>query len=467
MGQIKNIKLHIVTDIKKTFAMAIAMNRLTRDLGKIPRLLSVCQQRNASSSSSSSSSLSYKFVVVGGGSGGLSIASYLARKFPNQVAVVEPSSSHYYQPMWTLVGAGLKDKEQSVRPMADVMPKKAKWIKEKVSHFAPEDNTVVTDQDTTLKYDFLVVALGLNLEFNQIPGLVEALDSDGVACNYSFDTVDKTHQALQNVREGNALFTLPNPPVKCLGAPQKIMYLAEEIFRKNGVRDKVQVTYKTPGGVLFAVEKYRNSLLKLCNERDIQIDLFRNLVSIDASRKEATFQCVDDTETPKREETIPYEFIHVTPPMGPVKALKSSALVDGSGFVDVDKESLQHTTYSNVFALGDCSNLPVSKTLAAVGSQSGVLRKNLMSLLKGKPMEGKYTGYASCPLITGSDKCILAEFDYSGLPRETFPVDQGVERTSMYHMKASVMPHIYWQMVLEGVWDGPETYRKMLHMGMV
>lgn len=351
--------------------------------------------------------------------------------------------------------------------MADVMPKNAAWIKEKVAHFSPEDNLVTTDQNKTLKYDFLVVALGLALEFQQIPGLVEALGTEGVGCNYSFDTVGHTYQALQKVREGNALFTLPNPPVKCLGAPQKIMYLAEEIFRKNGVRENVNVTYKTPGGVLFAVEKYRNSLLKLCAERNIQIDLFRNLVSIDAGRREATFQFVDDTESPKREETIPYEFIHVTPPMGPVEALKTSPLVDATGFVDVNKETLQHVTYPNVFSLGDCSNLPVSKTLAAVGSQSGVLRKNLMSALKGETLKGQYLGYASCPLITGSDKCILAEFDYSGLPRETFPVDQGVERRSMYYMKASVMPHIYWNMVLKGVWDGPETYRKILHVGRV
>ena len=131
------------------------------------------------------------------------------------------------------------------------------------------------------------------------------------------------------------------------------------------------------------------------------------------------------------------------------------------------RETFQHVKYPNVFSLGDCSNLPVSKTLAAVGSQSGVLRKNLRSALKGAPLESKYAGYASCPLITGSNKCILAEFDYSGMPRETFPVDQGNERRSMYAMKATVMPQIYWKMVLDGVWDGPETYRKIMHLGAV
>jgi len=447
----------------------MSLNKCIRSLASSPIRLLRLSQRPLSDhrqpTTDNRQSSSYKFVVVGAGSGGLAVASYLSRKFPNQVAVVEPSPQHYYQPIWTLVGAGLKDIQDSVKPTASVMPKNADWIQEKVSHFAPEDNFVVTEGDKKVSYDFLVVAMGIGLEFDRIPGLVAALGTEGVACNYSFDTVGHTYEQLQKVRTGNCLFTLPNPPIKCLGAPQKIMYLAEEIFRKNGVRDQVDVTYKTAGGALFAVEKYRNSLLKVCEERNINIDLFRNLVSIDHEKREATFQHLDDPSL--HEETLPYEFIHVCPPMGPVKELKASTLVDATGFVEVDKETLQHVNYPNVFSLGDCSNLPVSKTLAAVGSQSGVLRRNLMSVVKGEGLEAKYVGYASCPLITAADKCILAEFDYTGTPRETFPVDQGVERRSMYHMKADVMPHIYWKMVLEGRWDGPETYRKVMHMGRV
>jgi len=438
--------------------MSLSVHRYAKEL--VNRYVSFAR-RNVSSHSS------YKFVVVGGGSGGLSIASYLARQFPKQVAVVEPSLNHYYQPIWTLVGAGLKDIKESVRPMSTVMPKNSDWIQEKVTGFMPDEDIVVTESNKQLKYEFLVVAMGIHVDIDRLPGLRSALGTDGVACNYSYDTVGKTYHELCNFEEGNALFTLPNTPVKCLGAPQKIMYLADEIFRNNGVRDKANISYKTPGGLLFAVEKYRNSLLKVCAERDINVDLFRHLVGIDPSRKEATFECLDDTETTKRQETIPYEFIHVAPPMGPVAALKSSPIVDAAGFVDVHKETLQHVKYPNIFSLGDCSNLPVSKTLAAVGSQSGVLRKNLRSAVKGKPLESKYVGYASCPLITSSSKCILAEFDYSGTPRETFPVDQGKERRSMYTMKASVMPQIYWKMVLDGVWDGPETYRKIMHLGTV
>lgn len=408
---------------------------------------------------------SYKFVVLGGGSGGISMASSLARKFPKQVAVIEPSNDHFYQPIWTLVGAGLKDAKESVRPMVSVMPKKSVWIQEKVAGIEPGENYIVTNKDRKIKYDVLIVSLGLGVEFDKIPGLPEAIGTEGVGCNYTYETVNDTYKAIQNFKGGNALFTLPNTPIKCLGAPQKIMYLAEEIFQENDVRRKANVVFKSPLGALFGVEKYRNALLEVCRERSIQIDLFRNLISIDATKKEATFQFLDDPNTPQKTETLNYGFIHVTPPMGPLEVLKKSSIVDATGFVDINKETLQHVKYDNIFSLGDCSNLPVSKTLAAVGAQSGVLRQNIMSALEGKALDAKYVGYASCPLVTKSNKCILAEFDYSGQPRETFPVDQGKERSSMYHLKAMAMPELYWQVILRGLWNGPETYRKFMHLG--
>lgn len=410
---------------------------------------------------------SYKFVVAGGGAGGLSIASFLSRKFPNQVAVIEPNDYHYYQPMWTLVGAGLKDLDESIRSMSTVMPRNVKWIKENAVKFDPRNNSVLTQSDRQIEYDYLIVALGIQLQFDKLPGLTEALGTDGVGCIYSVETVKDTFRALQKFNGGEAFFTLAATPVKCLGAPQKIMYLADEIFRKNGCRDKSNLTYKTPAGFLFAVEKYRNSLMKVCQERDIKVDLFRHLIEIDASRKEVTFEYTDDVNTPRKTENLKYDFIHVTPPMGPYPVLKESLLADDFGFVNVDKETCQHVTYQNVFSLGDCSNLPNSKTAAAVAAQSKVIQKNLISLVDGKPLNEKYNGYASCPLVTSSKTCILAEFDYSGLPRETFPIDQGIERRSMYYLKANVMPEIYWNLLLRGYWHGPEPARQLMHFGKV
>ncbi|KAJ8311640.1 hypothetical protein KUTeg_010995 [Tegillarca granosa] len=240
-----------------------------------------------------------------------------------------------------------------------------------------------------ISYNYLVIAMGMQLNYGDIKGLVEALKNDDRVCsNYSPVYVQKTYPALLNFQGGNAIFTFPNTPIKCAGAPQKIMYLAEEIFRKNGKRDNTKVIFNTSLGVIFGVKKYADRLSEIIQKRNIEVNFKTNLIEVKPETSEA------------------------------------SSLVNEAGFLDVRKDTLQHTKYPNIFGIGDCTSLPTSKTAAALH---------------------RYDGYTSCPLITGRGKCILAEFDYDAQPLETFPIDQGKERWTMYHMKKDVMPPIYWQ----------------------
>ena len=132
--------------------------------------------------------------------------------------------------MWTLVGGGLKDLSQSGKPMSEVLPRKAEWIKDKVVTFDPDNNRVTTQEGHEIDYEFLVVAMGIQLNYDRIKGLNEALETPGVGSNYSVKHVDKTWKAIQEFKSGNALFTFPNTPIKCAGAPQKIMYITERIL---------------------------------------------------------------------------------------------------------------------------------------------------------------------------------------------------------------------------------------------
>lgn len=406
---------------------------------------------------------SYKFVVVGGGTGGLSAASFLSRKFgKGQVAVVEPADKHFYQPMWTMVGGGVKTKEQSMRTMASVMPKSVDWKKERAVTFDPENNLVTTEGGTNLEYEYLVVAMGLQLNFHALKGLTEAIADDPmVCCNYSYDTVDKTFKALQNFKSGNAIFTFPSTPIKCAGAPQKIMYLAEDYFRRNGKRNNATVMYNTPQTVIFGAPKYAARLVEICKKRDIKVNLKHTLVEIRHEKKEADFRLENDEIV-----TFPYEMMHVPPPMGPPDMIKASPLAGESGFVTVNKGTCQHTKYPNVFGLGDCTDIPTSKTAAAIAAQTGTLKKTIRSVMHGHQPTPSYDGYTSCPLVTGYGKLILAEFDFNLEALETFPLDQGKERRSMYHLKKDVMPELYWNALIKGLWNGPRTYRKMMHLGM-
>ncbi|XP_016133228.1 sulfide:quinone oxidoreductase, mitochondrial-like isoform X3 [Sinocyclocheilus grahami] len=308
----------------------------------------------------------YKVLVLGGGSGGITMAARMKRKVGAQnVGIVEPSEVHYYQPIWTLVGAGAKSVASSGRSTASVIPSGVTWVKSKVAEFDPKNNTVHTDSGKKISYDYLIVALGLELHYEKIKGLPEGFEHPKIGSNYSVKTVEKTWNALKNFKEGNALFTFPNTPVKCGGAPQKIMYLSDAFLRKTGKRSKANIIYNTPLPKLFGVKKYADALWEIVKKRDLNINLRHNLIEVRADKQEAVFENLDK---PGETEVYKYEMIHVTPPMGPPAVLKGSSLDDAAGWLDVNKNTLQHKTYANVFGIGDCTNLPTAKTAAALRS---------------------------------------------------------------------------------------------------
>jgi sulfide:quinone oxidoreductase len=389
----------------------------------------------------------FDVLVVGGGTGGLTVASQLLEQQPGlTLAIIEPSEKHYYQPLWTLVGGGVFPKEESERNQGDFIPAGATWIRDRVETFDPEGKEVALASGERVAYDTLVVAAGLQIDWGKIPGLSENLGKNGVCSNYGYDTVDFTWNAIRSFRGGNAIFTQPNTPIKCGGAPQKIMYLAEDHFRRAGVRERAHIEFFLPPPKIFGVEKYGNALARLCDERGIERVHRHEIVEIRGDEKVAVFANLDTGE--KLEQ--PFDLLHVTPPMSAPDFLKASPLAAETGFVEVDKLTLQHVRYADVFALGDCSSLPTSKTGAAIRKQAPVLVENLLAYRRKAPLAATYDGYTSCPLVTGYGRLILAEFDYDGQPAESFPFDQSQERYSMYALKAYGLPQMYWHGMLRG-----------------
>uniref|UniRef100_A0A480MDW3 Sulfide:quinone oxidoreductase, mitochondrial n=2 Tax=Sus scrofa TaxID=9823 RepID=A0A480MDW3_PIG len=307
----------------------------------------------------------YEVLVLGGGSGGITMAARMKRRVgAENVAIVEPSERHFYQPIWTLVGAGIKQLSSSGRPTASVIPSGVEWIKARVVDLNPDKNCIHTDNGKEISYRYLIIALGIQLDYEKIKGLPEGFDHPKIGSNYSFRTVEKTWKALQDFKEGNAIFTFPNTPVKCAGAPQKIMYLSEAYFRKTGRRSKANIIFNTSLGAIFGVKKYADALQEIIRERNLTINYKQNLIEVRADKQEAVFENLDK---PGETQVISYEMLHVTPPMSPPDVLKTSPVADAAGWVDVDKDTLQHKRYPNVFGIGDCTNLPTSKTAAAVG----------------------------------------------------------------------------------------------------
>ncbi|KAG6832382.1 hypothetical protein H0H92_002650 [Tricholoma furcatifolium] len=349
----------------------------------------------------------FKVLVVGGGSAGLSVAQQIYNRFAaagtplnaGDVAIADGSDYHYYQvslipwytntlrlqlalhqPGWTLVGSGLRPKSDFSAPLAPLIPSHIAYIPENVQTFSPKTSSVTTVTGRDLAYDALVVATGLQINWNAIKGLSTALAdaNSGVSSIYSYETCEKVWDDIESLRSGQAIFTQPAGIIKCAGAPQKIMWMAWDRFRQTERGDKIKVDFYTGMPTMFAVKKYSDALNTLRLERGVGGHFQQSLVAVDSSNRKATFKKSDETLV-----EVDYTLLHVTPPMGPLDTLKASPIVDSAGWVDVDKSTLRHNNpeYGNIFALGDCSSLPTSKTAAAITAQTPVLTENLFSVM--------------------------------------------------------------------------------------
>ncbi|KAF8960508.1 hypothetical protein BDZ97DRAFT_1665663 [Flammula alnicola] len=414
--------------------------------------------------SSSNTASKYKVVVVGGGNAGITVASQIYNRFkqagkalnPGDIAIVDANQYHYYQVCSTLVSSGIRQKEGTRRPLNSVIPQHISHISENVKSFSPESSSLTTASGSDIKYDTLVVAAGLQINWNAIEGLPEALadPNSGVASIYSYETCDKTWREIEKIKSGNAIFTQPAGVVKCAGAPQKIMWMAWDRLRRTGRFGDVKVDFYTGMPTMFSVKKYSDALNELREQRGVGGHFQHNLVAVDPENRQATFKNAEGNLV-KAE----YTMLHVTPPMGPLDFIKGSPIADATGWVSVDQYILQHTDprFSNVFALGDCSSLPTSKTIAAITSQAPVLTENLFSFMdSGKVGKATYDGYTSCPLLTGYGELMLAEFKYGGEPKETFSalMDQGKSQRLFYYLKKDIFPAAYWNFMLQGKWFG-------------
>ncbi|KAI2621810.1 FAD/NAD(P)-binding domain-containing protein [Hypoxylon sp. NC1633] len=409
----------------------------------------------------------HRVVIVGGGTAGVTVAAQLQRSSElekKDIAILDPAQTHHYQPGWTLVGSGLKPLGEMHRPMSDVIPKGVKHYPLRVSTFDPENNAIKTSEGVDVSYDYLIVAPGLETNFAAISGLEVALQDPAsqVSSIYSDKTVETVWKNVQAFKKGPAIFTQPAGIIKCAGAPQKIMWMALSQWKRDGVRDNIDITFATGAPAMFAVPKYSQALEDLRKQRNVGGLFQHNLIKVDPKKKVATFKNLADGAKGALVEKE-FGFLHVVPPQKPWDWIAKSKLADAAGWVDVDKSTTQHTKYKNVFSLGDASSLPNSKTAAAITSQAPVLISNLLAAMRGKELKSAYDGYASCPLLTGHNELMLCEFKYGGVPRETFARILGGQETPnrlFYHLKKDFFPYAYWNYFLGGTWYGSSGFFK-------
>jgi sulfide:quinone oxidoreductase len=399
--------------------------------------------------------LSHDIVIIGGGSAGIAVAaSLLARRADLDIAIIEPADIHYYQPGWTLVGAGTFDPRLTRRDMASLIPEGVKWIKGAVAAFEPASNAVILEGCRVVNYKRLIVAPGIKLNWDAIEGLPQTLGRNGVTSNYRYDLAPYTWELVQKFSAGKAIFTQPPMPIKCAGAPQKAMYLACDHWLGTGRLGSIDVEFCNAGAVLFGVPDYVPALMEYVKRYGITLSFGQNLKAIDGPAKTAWFT---HTDADGRTEIIEkrFDMIHVVPPQSAPDIIRVSPLANAAGWVDVDQYTLRHKNYGNIYSLGDVMSAPNAKTAAAARKQAPVVAENVLidMGLVNEPRNAVYDGYGSCPLTVEKGKIVLAEFGYGGKRLPSFPkwiIDDLKPSRAAWFLKERVLPPVYWRAMLRG-----------------
>ncbi|MCK4121126.1 MULTISPECIES: NAD(P)/FAD-dependent oxidoreductase [Ralstonia solanacearum species complex] len=389
-------------------------------------------------------------LIIGGGAAGIGVAASLRRRRPQlDIAIIEPSDAHYYQPAWTLVGGGAFDAGRTVRQTDALIPAGVRRIRASATHIDTETHRVSLDDGRSVRYSQLIVSPGLRLAWERIDGLEAALGQHGVTSNYRFDLAPYTWSLVRSLRSGRALFTQPAMPIKCAGAPQKAMYLACDHWRRAGVLDRIDVEFNLTGTTLFGVEAFVPALMRYVEHYRAGLAFSSTLVAVDGPARTAWFEHKNaDGETVRAAKR--FDLLHAVPPQVAPAFIAQSGLGDAAGWCEVDPATLQHVRHADVFSLGDACSTPNAKTAAAVRKQAVVVAENLLAHRDRQPLPTRYDGYGGCPLTVERGKVVLAEFGYGGKLLPTFPLAPTVARQSAWWLKTTVLPWLYWNGLLKG-----------------
>lgn len=371
-------------------------------------------------------STSARIVIAGAGAAGLTAASRLAEALTGaSITLIDTRKQHYYQPGFTLVGGGIKPANYVVSETREYVPQGVEWIEERVAEFDPDGNKVVTTSGRAVPYDFLIVSTGLTLEYGLIEGMDEKLiGQHGIGSIYhSPEAAAATWQVMSAFADngGRGVFMRPATEMKCAGAPLKYTFITEDWLQRRGNRSKAEMVYNSNNKALFSVPIVSEKVRMLFQERGIKMNHDRTLLAIDPGKRIATFN------SPQGKQEEPYDFLHVIPPMLAPEPVRNSPLRwqtgpwASEGWMEVDKGSLRHVRYPNIFGVGDIAGVPKGKTAASVKWQVPVAIDHLVAELNGKTSDALYAGYTSCPLITRLGQAMLVEFDYQNNLTPSFP----------------------------------------------
>lgn len=387
----------------------------------------------------------HQVVVVGGGNGGLSVAGRLRRAGMTDIAVVEPSQTHYYKPLFSHIAGGTARASEAVRPQADVMPDGVGWIPDAVNAVDPQNRRVHLASGDTLRYDQLILSPGIRNDWDAVPGLDEAMNSPHGASNYDFALARKASQLLRSMRSGTVVFVQAPGPASCAGAAQKPMYQACAYWRAMNVLHDIHVVLLVPTPTIFGIPEIDAELQRSIDEYDIDVRTGTVLHEVDPDERTIVFGS-DEGER----QQLRYDLLMVEPPQKAPEWIRASGLADDEGFVAVDPRTLRSTTHPDIWALGDAAGTANSKSGGALRKQTKVLAENLRAVVDGRDPASAYDGYGVCPFTVSRSTAVFAEFDDQLRLMPSLWRSSYRESRMNWIIDRQIFPQVYWHMILQG-----------------
>jgi sulfide:quinone oxidoreductase len=387
----------------------------------------------------------HQVVVVGGGNGGLSVAGRLRRAGMTDIAVVEPSQTHYYKPLFSHIAGGTARASEAVRPQADVMPDGVGWIPDAVNAVDAQNRRVHLASGDTLRYDQLILSPGIRNDWDAVPGLDEAMNSPHGASNYDFALARKASQLLRSMRSGTVVFVQAPGPASCAGAAQKPMYQACAYWRAMNVLHDIHVVLLVPSPTIFGIPEIDAELQRSIDEYDIDVRTGTVLHEVDPDERTIVFGS-DEGER----QQLRYDLLMVEPPQKAPEWIRASGLADDAGFVAVDPRTLRSTTHPDIWALGDAAGTANSKSGGALRKQTKVLAENLRAVVDGRDPTSAYDGYGVCPFTVSRSTAVFAEFDDQLRLMPSLWRSSYRESRMNWIIDRQIFPQVYWHMILQG-----------------
>lgn len=401
-------------------------------------------------------------VILGAGTAGTMMLNKLNKALdPSEwkLTIVDREEIHYYQPGFLFIPFGVYGKEDVIKPKKEFFPKEAEVVIGEIDRVVAEQNKVLMEDGSELPYDYLIIATGTEIRPDEIEGMDGEEWHKSIFDFYTLEGAMALADKLESWKGGKLVVNIAEMPIKCPVAPLEFIFLADDYFRKKGMREQVELTLVTPLDAAFTKPVAAAELGGFLDKRNINIVTEFNIGRVEA--EEGKIVSWDERE-------VEYDLLVAIPTNMGIKAIERSELGDELNFIPTDKHTLQSEEWENIFVIGDATNLPASKAGSVAHFEAEILFENLMATFKGEPMTASFDGHANCFIESGNGKGLLIDFNYEVEPLPgKFPVPglgpfSLLKETKMNHMGKLAFRWIYWNILLKGKEMPIDSHMKML-----